>query len=349
MPRALIVGGTGAIGRATALRLLAAGWQVDLTGRDPTRLAAEVAAAGARFVAVERGEPEQLLAALGSGADLLVDCICYTAADATLLVPMMREAGSTVLISSKAVYVDSNGNHSNSELPPRFEGPIRETQPTMAPGDGDYTSREGYGANKVAAEQVLLDSGLPVTVLRPSKVHGAGASRPREWVFVRRALDRRPAVFLANRGTGVDHTTAAANIAALIETAAMRPGRRILNSADPDAPSALQISRTIAWQLGHHWNEVLLDEEASELGRTPWDTPYPIVLDLTASVDLGYEPAGDYAATVSDEVEWLVAAAHGGEGAERLPSVDDPFFGPLLDCTAEDRYLAAHPALRERP
>lgn len=42
----------------------------------------------------------------------------------------------------------------------------------MAPGDMDYNSREGYGANQVAAEHVLLDSGLPITVLRPSKIVG---------------------------------------------------------------------------------------------------------------------------------------------------------------------------------
>jgi hypothetical protein len=48
---------------------------------------------------------------------------------------------------------------------------------------------------------------------------------------------------------------------------------------------------------------------------------------------------GDYATTVADEVEWLVSAAGGGE-AERLPGPDDPFFGPLLDYAAEDRYLA---------
>jgi len=208
----------------------------------------------------------------------------------------------------------------------------------MAPRDGDYNSREGYGANKVAAENVVLDSGEPVTVLRPSKVHGVGASTPREWVFVKRALDGRPAVFLAHRGAGVDHPTAAANIAALIEVVAAKPGRRILNSADPDAPSALEISRTIAQLLDHEWDEVLLDDDADPaLGRHPWDAPFPIVLDMTAAAELGYTPAGDYAATVRGEVEWLVAAAHSGES---LPGLDDDYFGPLLDYAAEDRYLA---------
>ena len=87
-------------------------------------------------------------------------------------------------------------------------------------------SREGYGANKVAAEQVLLDSGVPVTVLRPSKIHGPGSRSPREWVFVKRVLDGRPVVFLAHRGASIDHTTAAANIAALIEVAAEAAGAR---------------------------------------------------------------------------------------------------------------------------
>jgi nucleoside-diphosphate-sugar epimerase len=282
-----------------------------------------------------------MAAAFGTGADLLVDCVCFTAEDAAHLLPLAREAGSTVMISSKAVYVDRDGNHSNSETKPRFDGPVRETQPTMAAGSGDYMSREGYGANKVAAEQALLDSGAPVTVLRPSKIHGPGSRQPREWVFVKRVLDRRPAVFLAHRGAGVDHTTAAANIATLIEVAAESPGARVLNSADPDAPNALEIARTIARQLGHSWEEVLLDDAPADgLGRTPWDAPHPIVLDTTAALELGYVPAGDYAATVADMVDWLVTAARGGECSDLLPAPGDEYFGPLLDYTAEDRRLA---------
>ena len=335
MPRAVILGGTGPIGRATARRLLAADWEVDVTGRDPARLPADLAAAGTGFVAADRGDPEELAAAFGTGADLLVDCICYTAADAELILPLVRDATSTVMVSSKAVYVDDAGNHPNSDVAPRFDGPIRETQPTVAAGDGDYTTREGYAANKIAAEQVLLSGGGRVTALRPSKVHGAGGPRPREWFFVKRVLDRRPAVLLARGGGGVDQTTAAANIAALIETAARVPGTRVLNSADPDAPSALEISRVVARRLGHVWEEVLLDDATGSrsLGAHPWDAEHPIVLDTSAAVELGYMPAGDYATTVADELDWLVAT-----GGERR--LDEDFFTPLFDYAAEDRYLA---------
>ena len=103
-----------------------------------------------------------------------------------------------------------------------------------------------------------------MTILRPSKVHGAGARRPREWVFVKRALNRRPVVLLAHGGRGIDHPTAAANVAALVEVVAAQPGRRILNSADPDAPSALEISRAVARLLDHAWEEVLLGDDAPD-------------------------------------------------------------------------------------
>lgn len=338
MPRALVLGGTGLIGRAVARRLLAAGWQVDLTGRNPAHLPVDVAAAGGRFVAADRGDPDRLQAALGAGADLLVDCLCYTRRDAALLLPLARHAHSTVMISSKAVYVDDAGNHSNADVAPRFGGPIPESQPTMAAADGDHTTREGYGANKVAAEELLLGSGLPVTVLRPSKIHGDGAERPREWVFVKRVLDRRPVVLLANHGRGVDHPSAAANIAALIEVVAARPGARVLNSADPDAPSALEISRAIAHLLGHAWAEVLVEDDS--LGRTPWDAAHPIVLDLTAAGALGYVPVGDYTTTVAAAVDWLVRAAREGRA---VPGLDDPYFGSMLDYAAEDAYLSAQP------
>jgi nucleoside-diphosphate-sugar epimerase len=340
MGRVLVLGGTGLVGRAVASRLAYGGWQVSVTGRDAENMPDDLITAGVSFVQADRREPSQLAAVFGDGADLLVDCVCFTADDALQLLPFARNASSTVMVSSKAVYVDTAGNHSNSDVLPRFDGPIQETHPTVAPQNIDYNSREGYGANKVAAERVLLDSGLPVTVLRPSKIHGRGASPPREWVFVKRVLDRRPAVFLAHRGAGIDHTTAATNIAALVEVVAEKPAARVLNSADPDAPSGLQIARTIAQLLDHDWREVLLDGDAvGNVGRYPWDAAHPIVLDTSAAVALGYSPVGDYSTTVADEIEWLAAAAHGGQDAAKLPPKDDPFFTRFFDYTAEDHYL----------
>lgn len=353
MRTAIILGGTGLIGRAAARRLTAAGWSVTVTGRDPRNMPEDLAAAGAGFKAVERNDPDALHRLAGSGADLLVDCLCFTADHAQQLVPVLADIGSTVMLSSKAVYADAHGNHVNSSASPHFPGPIREDNPTVRPGSGNFNSREGYGRNKVAAEQALLDSGHPVTVVRASKVHGDGAAPPREWVFVRRILDRRPAVFLAARGRGTDHTTAAANTAALIERLADVPGRRIVNSADPDAPNGLAIARAVAAYMGYSWQEILLDGTpgtpnagtpnsgtsyaGTPLGAHPWNADYPLVLDTSASLRLGYRPVGSYAETVGSSIDWLVRTA-----AERR---SDPglngFFSSYVDYAAEDSFLAS--------
>ncbi|MFI1916551.1 NAD-dependent epimerase/dehydratase family protein [Nocardia sp. NPDC020380] len=338
MARALVLGGTGAIGSAIARRLLTAGWTVDLVARDPKRLTPDLAEAGARFIAADRHDDAALAAAYGAGADLLVDCLCFTADHARQVLPFAEDATSTVVISSKAVYVDDAGRHVNSPAAPRFPGPIHETNPTLAPGSGDYNTREGYGANKVAAERVLLDSSAPVTILRASKVHGRGARPPREWYFVKRVLDRRPHILLAARGIGADHPTAAANLAALVETVAAQPGSRILNSADPDAPTGRRIAAIIADHLNHSWTEILLDETADPtLGNHPWNAGPPIVLDTTAGLNLGYRPVGDYAATVVDEIDRLVeSAATSPDGTWQLPGIDEDFFADAFDYTAED-------------
>jgi len=303
----------------------------------------DLADAGVRQVLADRDDPAALAQAAGGGCDLLVDCICYTGAQARLVLPLIRNAGSAVMISSKAVYVDDAGNHSNSMTTPRFPGPVTEQQPTMKPDDGPYNTAQGYGANKVAAEQVLLDSGLPVTVLRPSKVHGQAAAPPREWYFVKRVLDRRPMVLLAGQGRGADHTTAAVNIAALVHVVAERPGRRILNAADPDTPNGLAISRVIAAVTGHTWDEVLLDNDApAHLGRHPWHYRPPIVLDTGAALALGYEPVGDYATTVADTISWLLA-----ESARRSswtpPGVNEELAGRWFDYAAEDAWMLNGP------
>jgi nucleoside-diphosphate-sugar epimerase len=343
--RAFIIGGSGLVGRAISRRLVAANWQVDVVGRDPSNVPPDLAEAGVRFFAVDRADASALASAFGQGADVLVDCVCYTGAHAEALLPLARDAASTVMISSKAVYVDAAGRHSSSDDPPQYDGPIPESQPTLPPGDMPYNSREGYGPNKVAAEQVLLNSGLPVTILRPSKIHGEGARPPREWAFVKRVLDRREVVLLGHQGRGVDHPSAAANIAALVETIARQPGRRILNSADPDAPSGLEIARIVARHLGHEWREVLLDDDAEPgLGWHPWNTRYPVVLDTGASRELGYTPVGDYATTVGPMLDWLVSIATTGhpDGARLPPAYDDGYFAGGFDYAREDRYLASH-------
>lgn len=164
-------------------------------------------------------------------------------------------------------------------------------------------SREGYAPCKVAAELAALDSGLPVTVIRPSKVHGPWARKARTQGIVEHVLRGEPTIELTDPDT-VDHLSAAANAAALIETLAAHPGPRILNAADPDTPSAIQIVQSIAAQLA--WSGTIdLVPNTSNRGHHPWRTP--MTLDTTAAQKLGYHPAGNGLDLLADEVEWVQA------------------------------------------
>lgn len=340
--RAVILGGTGGIGSAVARELLDGpdDWQVEVVARRGGPVADALVTDGATFTPGDRRDTTLLRSLLRPGADLLVDTVGMTRDDALQLRPFLDDADSTVFVSSKAVYVDEQGRHANSTERPVFGGPVTELQPTVAPADADPTSRDGYGASKVAAEQVLLDHGAPVTVLRPSKVHGPHIGRPREWFVVRRALDGRERILLADRGRGVDHTTAASGIASLAARAADVPDRRILNVADDSAPSVLEIVRTVAAHLDHEFEEVLLDEDAPAfVGLTPWSSPTPFVLDTTAARGLGWQPPS-FGDAVVPELDWLVDTAHRVRVDGDVPWADDPFWERMFDYGPEDAALA---------
>lgn len=335
---ALVLGVNGMVGRAIAQRLHEAGWTVTGTGRSRARFPEVLARAGVRFRVSDRRDPAALATAVGEGADLIVDCLCYTAEHARHLIDHRERIGSAVAISSKAVYVDERGNHGNSDSPPRFDGPVREDQPVMQPDfSGDYTSREGYGANKVAAERTLLDSDWPVSILRPSRIHGAGSARPREWFLVRRILDGRARLPLARGGHTANHPTAAANIAALTTACAAAPAKRVLNVADPDAPTAADIAAAVAAACDRRLDVVGLPEEApAPLGWSPWGNWPPFLLDTRASQALaGYRPI-PYPRAVVEEVRWLLSLSL----AEQHALNTDAYFDDQFDYARDDRALA---------
>lgn len=303
--RAILLGGTGAIGGAAALGLAKSGWAVEVTGRHQSRMPQELSEAGVRFHQIERSDTLGIERLVGHGADLFVDLVAYTAPDVRALLPAMSSIDSLVLISSRAVYVDDSGRHVNGEEPPQFTAPISEDGPTLAPAPDEVNpySREGYAPCKVAAEQAALNSGLPVTVIRPSKVHGRWSRNARTKSIVDWMLSGNQSIELAHAET-IDHLTAAQNAAALIETVATRPGRRILNAADPDTLTAEEIVGAIAAEIS--WDgQIMRVNAGSDRGRHPWQTP--MTLDLASALELGYQPIGTGVDLISEEVQWLLS------------------------------------------
>lgn len=128
--------------------LARAGWDVDVAGREPSRMPIELLESGVRFHQLERSDTCGVKWFPGNGAELLVDLVAYTAADVRALLAPMASVDSLVLVSSRAVYVDDSGRHINGDDPPRFAGPVCEDSPTLPPAtdDIDPFAREGYAA-----------------------------------------------------------------------------------------------------------------------------------------------------------------------------------------------------------
>lgn len=337
MRTALVIGGTGQIGRAAVPALVADGWEVRVLSRGGRHDAATVERWGATTVVGDRKDPDVLDRALHGGVDVVVDVVGYDDRDAAALLEHRDRVGSAVVVSSAAVYVDDAGDGFETDTFGTFPVPIDESQPTVDAG------RDTYATGKVALERAWLDSDVPTTSLRAAAIHGPGCVQPREWTFVRRVLDGRDVRVLAYGGGSRFQTVGTAVLAELVRLASARPGDRVLNAADPDAPTVAEIARVVDATLGAESTTVTFPGPPREsLGLTPWAVPHPLVLAMDrAGRELGYQAPGPYAVTAPDGIRWVADEAARRDWREAFPGfVRMEAMGDFFDYAAEDAYLA---------
>ena len=338
---AFILGGGGQVGRAAARRLAETGWDVT-TGQRGEIDASERHDPAIRRVRVDRDRAGDLEAALGDGVDVLIDVISYTAKDAEQLLSVCERLSSLVAISSASVYRDDEGRTldeaSDEATFPEFPFPIAEDHPTVPAGDATYSTE------KAAMERTLLErASVPATIIRPCAIHGPGSRQAREWYFLKRALDRRPAFLHAYRGETIFHTTSVANLAELIRLACERPGTRVLNCGDPDPPPVVRIGRAVAATIGYEPVDVLIPgpPPAANIGESPWTGPRSMVLDMARpEQELGYRPVTTYDDAVGETCTWLLAATRERDWKAALPDLAR-YPIDLFDYDAEDAYLSS--------
>jgi nucleoside-diphosphate-sugar epimerase len=322
--RAFLLGGSGQTGRALIPRLQRRGWEVVVASRGEREVPA-----GVEHITVDRGAEGALEAAVGDGADVLVDFAAFEPGHAQQLLALRDRVGSLVVLSSAAVYLPED----EADFA-RLPVPIAERTETVTPGPG------GYATKKRAIELALLEQdALPSTLIRAGAIHGPWSTWTREWYFVKRIVDGRRAIVLAYRGASRFHPISVHNLAELIWLAAERPGRRVLNAGDPEPPTVVEIARAIATNLEHDWAEILIDEPVGNVGETVWSTPHPVVLDMTdAEFELGYRPVTTYEQALPETVAWLIEATRGRDWREVLPTTAKIMEGSF-DYVAEDDYI----------
>ncbi|MFE6591990.1 NAD-dependent epimerase/dehydratase family protein [Streptomyces sp. NPDC057781] len=341
MTRAVVVGATGQIGRVAVGALARDGWEVTAVSRGGERDGSWPE--DVHVVRADREDDAALSAAVGDGCDVLVDMVAYGEGDARQLVGLAGRVGSAVVISSLSVYEDDKGRNFDTQAEPdgfpHYPVPLTEEQRTVRPGDTSYPTR------KIALERELLAAGdrLPVTLLRAGAIHGPHCRTPRELYFVKRNLDARRRRVLAYGGASRFHPASVHNIAELIRLAAPRPGTRVLNAADPDAPTVAEIAAAIDAVMGVEAEDVLVDgpPPAEGVGDTPWSVPVPVVCDMSAAErQLGYRPVVRYAEALPDTVAFLEERLAGRDWREAYPKMFRAY-GDLFDYAAEDTWLAA--------
>ncbi|MEU3427661.1 NAD-dependent epimerase/dehydratase family protein [Streptomyces gardneri] len=337
---AFVLGGSGQVGRAAVRALVADGWEVTAASRGGAR--DERWPDEVRTVRLDRTEEGALAAGLGDGCDVLVDIVAYDGGHGRQLTGLADRIGSAVVVSSGAVYEDEEGrSFDTQDRPdgfPAFPLPTPEDWRTVAPGDTTYSTR------KIALEQELLAAGdaLPTTLLRAGAIHGRFSPGPRELWFVKRALDGRPVRVLAYGGASRFHPAHVDNLAELVRLAASKPGSRVLNGADPEAPTVAEIGAAIDAVMGVTSETVLMDGAPDgTVGSTPWTAPNPVVYDMTAAErELGYRPVVSYAETLPETVAWLTE--HLGDRDWREAFTGLAKYGvDFFDYAAEDAWLKA--------
>lgn len=340
---AWVLGATGQIGRAAVRALAEDGWEVTAASRGGGRDGGWDAAV--RTVALDRNEEGALGRALGAGCDVLVDMAAFDGAHARQLTGLAGRIGSAVVISSGAVYEDDRGRSFDTQASidgfPRYPVPLPETQRTVAPGDATY------GTRKVLLERELLAAReeLPVTLLRAGAVHGPYCRTPRELYVVKRLLDGRRRRVFAYGGESRFHPVHVSNAAELIRLAARRPGSRVLNAADPEAPTVAEIASAIDDVLGRETETVLVDGASPEghVGVTPWSGAHPVVYDMTAAEEqLGYRPVTGYVQSLPETVEWLAGELAERDWREAFPKMLGNYGAWLFDYAEEDAWLEAY-------
>lgn len=178
----LFIGGTGLISTAITTQLLGAGHEVTLFNRGKTESRIPE---GAHVIHGDRKDYAAFEKTFADKSfDVAVDMVAFHPDDSASAVRAFSgRVGQFIHCSTVCVYSG-----------PVTQIPTTETEP--------FHSIGGYGKNKIACEQLLMDAfnddGFPVTIMRPSHSYGEGGGIIRAWgpgdTFVDRLRKAKPII-----------------------------------------------------------------------------------------------------------------------------------------------------------
>ncbi|MPY92491.1 MAG: hypothetical protein GEV08_05300 [Acidimicrobiia bacterium] len=334
--RALVIGGTGPTGPTVVRGLQDRGYRVTIlhTGRhESDEIPPEV-----EHVHTDPFSGEATAAALG---ERTFDLALVMYGRLRVLAPLLAErVGRLVTIGGIAArlgFVDPRDLY-----PGGMPVPTPADAPNAPPDEPLVKVRR-----IVETEATVFEHHPTATHLRYPLLYGPRQLVPREWPFVRRALDRRPVLVLADGGLTLESACYGENAAHAVLCAVDRPEKaagRTYDVGDAVAMTLRQVAEVVATTLGHEWDVVSLPYEVAVPARPMvkhWSTAHRVVDTSAIRAELGYEDVVPALEGVERTVRWLAEhpPERGGTVERRL---QDPF-----DYEAEDRLVARWRAARE--
>jgi nucleoside-diphosphate-sugar epimerase len=225
---------------------------------------------------------------------------------------------------------------------PLFD-PLGLPVPTREDGlQVDDPIQDEKGFRIARTEDLLFEAQPTATHFRYPWVYGPRQPAPREWSIVRRILDDRSRIIVAEDGLSLSSFGYVENLAHALLLAVDQPEKaagQVYNAADQQVLSVRQVIETIAKAMAHEWEIVSMPWEiawpARPLVAQPWTT-HRVVSTGKLEAELGYKDLVSPSEALSRTASWLAANRPEPGGVEEMV-LQDPF-----DYVAEDALITAY-------
>lgn len=292
----LVIGGTRHVGKLLVQKLLDAGHRVTLAtrGRSPDGFGKRV-----HRIVVDRRDHAAMRAAFAAASyDIVYDQLCYSPADAAIAIEVFAgKVGRYIMASTIEVYRRLMGHQEDA-----FEE--LDLDLSTQPVDMDYPwhdpllADESYAEGKRQAEALLYRAGqLPLVTVRLGHVLGGDDFTGRLAYYV--ALAQSGQALLYANAKAATSFIGAEEASDFLAWSGTQDFLGPVNAADSGALSALDLHRRVGAVLGERVRALPLTTQA---GLSPFDYPFPYVMDTARAASLGYR--------FGDTANWLDLAIH---------------------------------------
>ena len=214
--------------------------------------------------------------------------------------------------------------------PPGLPVPSREDAPTSTEDD------DGKSYRIARTEEILFALHPTACVFRYPYVYGPRQLVPREWLFVRRVLDRRPFVIVPDDGLTLIGHGYTDNLAHAVLLAVDHPeaaAGQVFNAIDEECLTIRQVAELIALELDHDWEIVSMPAQLATPAKPLMQanrTTHRVLDTAKLRQLLGYSDVVPAREAVRRAARWLVEHPPPPGGIEEQ-ALEDPF-----DYAAED-------------